>query len=131
MQLHQVCIPTPDTCLLLPSQLAPMAKAAFLSVYGGLVPLRFSYSSKPATIFVFIILPHRPNFSNLFLLNFCAAHAIMALSTGETGATPVRDRRRKAPTVTALIWIPQSEKLPLDTRLRRLSCDAPKPEYLF
>ena len=36
------------------------------------------------------------------------------LSIGETGATPVRDRRRKVQTVMILIRMPQSEEPPLE-----------------
>ena len=38
----------------------------------------------------------------------------MALPTGETGANPVRDRRRKVQRVTVLIRMPQSEEPPLE-----------------
>ena len=38
-------IPTPDALVLLPSQLVPMVKAAYMSVYGGLVPLGFTHSN--------------------------------------------------------------------------------------
>jgi hypothetical protein len=41
----KVCIPTPDALLPISSQLSPMKCAAFLSVYGGLVPLGFSHSN--------------------------------------------------------------------------------------
>ena len=51
------------------------------------------------------------------------------LSIGETGATPVRDRRRKVQTVMILIRMPQSEEPPLENFLRRPASNAPKSEY--
>lgn len=53
----------------------------------------------------------------------------MALLTGEAGANPARDRRRKAQTIFALIRMPRSEDMPLGFFLRRLSVDASKSEY--
>ena len=53
----------------------------------------------------------------------------MSLLTGEAGATPARDRRRKTQNVTALIQMPQSEDMPLEIFLRRLGRDASKSEY--
>ena len=40
-------------------------------------------------------------------------YAILFMPTGETGANPVRDRRRKAQAVTVLIRMPQFEETPL------------------
>ena len=51
------------------------------------------------------------------------------LSIGETGATPVRDRRRKVQTVAVLIRMPRSEDTPLEKILRRPDGNAPKSEY--
>ena len=53
----------------------------------------------------------------------------MSLLTGEAGATPARDRRRKAQYATALIRMPRFEEKPLEFVLRRLSEGAPKSEY--
>ena len=48
-----------------------------------------------------------------FLLKSQTGCGILVLPTGETGANPVRDRRRKAQAVTVLIRMPQSEETPL------------------
>ena len=129
---RQVCIPTPDACLLLPSQHLPMTKAAFCVRLRrlGTVWISLTHSNEPAAVYSFLTSYHNAHFLAIrFLLKSWKCYAIMASSTGETGASPVRDRRRKAQKVTVLIRIPRSEETPLEKFLRRPDGDASKSEY--
>ena len=78
------------------SQQLPMMEAAFLSVYGGLVPLGFSHSNLPILcIYLSRILPQLfPNFNPKSSLKSRKSCATMVLLFGEAGVIPARARRR-------------------------------------
>ena len=103
-----------------------MTKAAFMSVYGGLVPLGLYANSLqklecllpiPINLRLYIdfLLSYHKGacLSIRFLLKCQMGYAILVMPTGETGVNPVRDRRRKAQAVTVLIRMPQFEETPL------------------
>ena len=100
----KVRMPTPNALLRTPSQLPPMGCAAYLSVYGGLVPLGFSHSNFPLTAGYFIdrSISHFVRICNRQFkkgLSFLSYRGIIPVLNGETGERPVRVRRRKALTV--------------------------------
>ena len=84
-----------------------------MSVYGGLVPLGFPHSNVHCGFILFICVdslsyPHKKG-NHFFLtpLLFPNRSAMLQMLSGETGASPVRVRRREVLDIAALTGVPQ------------------------